>query len=149
MGKKKRPLGVLECCTWLTGIGWNYKSKWTRAALLWGYSECAGNAVQVSCKEGASKTCSHILEHTVVQPRSASYQKLFAIFTPRGSSVFLENCCILWAKAHAWPDCAGTTYKKLTFAEPSPRNKPEIYKMLCEEVKSTLNLIYIHTAFKN
>lgn len=140
MGKKKRPLGILECYTWLTGIGWDHGSKWPRAALLWG----TGNAVQVSCKEVASKTCSHILEHTDMQPRSASYQKLFAIFTPRVSSVFPENCFLLWPEPHAWLDSTGTTYKKVTFAEPSPRNKLEIYKMLSQEVKSTLNHLYSH-----
>lgn len=101
-GKKKRPLRILECYTRSPGIGWDHGSKWPRAALLWGHSECAGNAVQASCEEVVYKTCSHILEHTDLQPRSTSYQKLFAVFTLRGSGVFLENCFTLWPEAHAW-----------------------------------------------
>lgn len=110
----KMPLGVLECYTWLTGIGWDHDSKWPRAALLRGHSEYAGNAVEVSCEEVATKTYFHTLVHTDMQPSSSSpHQKLFVIFTLRGSGVFLENCLKLRPEAHAWLDFGGTTNKSL------------------------------------
>lgn len=130
-GGKKMPLGVLKCYTWLSGIVWYHDSKWPKAALLWGYSEYAGSAVQVSCEEVATKSYFHTLVQTDMQPRSSSHQKLFVIFTLKGSGILLENCLKLWLEAHAWLDFAGTTNKKLISAEPSPRNKLAIYEMLC------------------
>jgi len=94
---EKMPLGALECYTWLTGAGWDHNSKWPWAALLWGYSEYGESAVQVSCDEAATKTYFHALVHTDMQPRSSSsQQKLFVIFTLRGSGVFLENWLKHW-----------------------------------------------------